>query len=100
APTEPHTPSLHDALPIFACKNPSQGICNGQVNSCLGGATTCGTATCCPNGACSLCSPSPSGNVCVRALQPSACVASSCDSTTPRSEEHTSELQSLRHLVC
>src|SRR5262245_66471695 len=73
ATTESYTLSLHDALPI----------CNGQCQPFCGETTANCPQDCKPTCICGdgTCDPSPQMQV-------------------GRSEEHTSELQSLRHLVC
>src|SRR5205814_7543179 len=81
APTRFATPSLHDALPIlicFASTSVALPASNGSVPETAKYPTT-------PSAYRSLRASTPS---------PSAC------SGLMRSEEHTSELQSLRHLVC
>src|SRR5437899_4578484 len=72
ATTELYTPSLHDALPIYACARSESGSRRSQPSQVPGGAAR-GAAR--------------SHQVHRR-------------SSGTRSEEHTSELQSLRHLVC
>src|SRR5205814_8180518 len=86
--TEIFTLSLHDALPI------SSGSCLPLRPAGLSRAAPAP----CSRRRCS----------CVRSRPPHAATASRCRTTwrpacarpRPRSEEHTSELQSLRHLVC
>src|SRR5690348_18144327 len=70
ATTETYTLSLHDALPI--CRHPRSCPCRSTTRPI---APRCG---------CSIPPPSPR----------------SFAASTPRSEEHTSELQSPVHLVC
>src|SRR2546425_8920715 len=72
ATTEIYTLSLHDALPIWLQPRPSSDV------------ASCATSM---SGRCSLCLTS--------SVPPIMKVAS-----TRRSEEHTSELQSLAYLVC
>src|SRR5205814_6109887 len=88
----PYTPSLHDALPISSAA-PGTGIVGSTIQYhgtadrySLSGATAVGTlysnaTTATSNPAVTLRSVGSSGG-------------------QARSEEHTSELQSLRHLVC
>src|SRR5438045_8126209 len=76
ATTQSYTLSLHDALPIsMKCRYPSAVIANPS-----------GTRT-------------PSGDN-SRIISPSEATLPPARPTSWRSEEHTSELQSLRHLVC
>src|SRR5687767_5501357 len=91
ATTEIYTLSLHDALPIFGC-------CGGRTRS--------GTArprTRSPPSAPFRSPPSSGTGTGIprsrRACAP-RCSASTPPSPTARSEEHTSELQSLAYLVC
>src|SRR5262245_64287479 len=72
ATTEIYTLSLHDALPIFAMKCPK---CQAENRAGAKFCEDCGASLATPCRACGA-------------------------ELTPRSEEHTSELQSLRHLVC
>src|SRR5690349_23661426 len=74
ATTEIYTLSLHDALPICGPMGPVCTDLQGDPNNCGG----CG----------SLCSPGL------------FCVMGTCTALPCRSEEHTSELQSRRDLVC
>src|SRR3712207_7171389 len=81
ATTEIYTLSLHDALPIWpaacarSCPAPAAGACRGGGR---GGA----------RGACGCSSREPPG------------CAGAATAAGPRSEEHTSELQSRQYLVC
>src|SRR5690349_24380852 len=77
ATTEIYTLSLHDALPISR----STPRCSSSSRS--------SPAWCSRGGRCSRCRP--------RCSSGSPSVRSAC---SPRSEEHTSELQSRRDLVC
>src|SRR5205823_14881416 len=83
--TTPATPeiyplSLHDALPIFAClaSRAAESISSNMSRSLLLAAPSV---------------PRPS-------RMPSASMAATGASNNDRSEEHTSELQSLAYLVC
>src|SRR5437899_7430834 len=80
ATTETYTLSLHDALPICSPRPPPSGRTARRSREASSGARTSGRK--------SSSSPPPRSR--------STRVAS----PIPRSEEHTSELQSLRHLVC
>src|SRR2546427_13302391 len=72
ATTEIYTLSLHDALPILICNSgPISGLDDGTPNPNRCSRGACGGAHRCP-----------------------------VFSTSPRSEEHTSELQSQSNLVC
>src|SRR5205814_8559443 len=83
APDAPYTLSLHDALPICFLRSAGWPA-----------ASTGGTPPSDFSGRCSHCS---SKNRCM----PSPTKApTSAGVMVVRSEEHTSELQSLRHLVC
>src|SRR5207253_7450742 len=89
APTQIYTLSLHDALPISRCWSAPTPTATGSP------APACASPTCTARGwrrrtASSLAS-------CAR---PGTARASRCAATGPRSEEHTSELQSRGHLVC
>src|SRR5205823_11694325 len=93
APTEIYTLSLHDALPIWA----SRSRCAVSAER-----TSSSTASACPELRAVLTN-SPKGRTSPRRLHRGA------DATkariwriplAPRSEEHTSELQSLAYLVC
>src|SRR2546430_11051699 len=80
ATTEIYTLSLHDALPIYACRRaPRRGSLRCWWSSSPAAMATPGTTCSSPS------SPTPSAS-------------RSC--TRPRSEEHTSELQSQSNLVC
>src|SRR5205814_8581075 len=76
-PTVLYTLSLHDALPIFSTSKARRCASDPTVTSpaCSGWPRNSATA----------CTP---------------CPAAGAGGTSARSEEHTSELQSLRHLVC
>src|SRR5205823_9726172 len=80
APTALYTLSLHDALPIstgLAARATHAGRARGAIAATAGAARPAGTPHC-------LC----------------AAGAGSSGSSGNRSEEHTSELQSLAYLVC
>src|SRR5262245_64963787 len=78
APTEIYTLSLHDALPICCRRLPSGATSRFRTITSTCSSTPPWTARSCSPLSCG--QPRRSGSV--------------------RSEEHTSELQSLRHLVC
>src|SRR3712207_7510662 len=81
ATTEIYTLSLHDALPISAARG-----------TCWPGTRTC---TCWSAPAAWPCLPAPAGPA-----PPRSSCARPPRSGGPRSEEHTSELQSRQYLVC
>src|SRR5262245_64100322 len=86
------TLSLHDALPISNPRVRNRRSRRGPGGSqCTNGSSVCGS----------------SGNQRLgvvtktrSATRQSSATNCRCPSRPPRSEEHTSELQSLRHLVC
>src|SRR5690348_17735519 len=80
--TEIYTLSLHDALPISASAIPRTGSCVARL--CTSG-SGCSTQAANPD-------PQASASASKR--------SSGARSRWPRSEEHTSELQSPVHLVC
>src|SRR5207244_13278566 len=91
------TLSLHDALPIFHCGSP--------VTSTRPGSPTPGSRTIRSLSASNSGAPSPPCQVRTQRSRPSLAptsqtAPSSHPSKPPRSEEHTSELQSPDHLVC
>src|SRR3712207_8068302 len=78
ATTEIYTLSLHDALPISSARRLSSSrACPVQVSTAIAAASCAGSS-------------SAAG----------ADAASASPARTSRSEEHTSELQSLQYLVC
>src|SRR5436853_7181086 len=84
APTEIYTLSLHDALPIFELTLPEDAPVVGQRAGSV---------------------PWPTDSALVAILREGRVLVPSDDDPLEagdelRSEEHTSELQSLRHLVC
>src|SRR5690606_39849253 len=90
-PTELYTLSLHDALPISPASPVASGpVASGSDTSPRPGATSAPTCTVSP-----VAPVSPVASPCSRAgVSPAAM------SLRPRSEEHTSELQSRENLVC
>src|SRR5205814_9915724 len=90
------TPYLHDALPIFTGTSTDTNTFAGQIVNGTGGVTS---LTKSGTGKWILTHPSNtySGNTTVSG---GTLVLNTPISSSPRSEEHTSELQSLRHLVC
>src|SRR5205814_8551904 len=92
--TQIYTLSLHDALPISeACSNPSHAGRVRSLSRLAAGTAGTGKVPARLAGDCALCDGRPRSprDPYPAARQP-AC--------RRRSEEHTSELQSLRHLVC
>src|SRR5205814_10474931 len=86
-PSHLYTLSLHDALPI----SPASRATSGASVRWVVRASTCPVTT----------SPIIRSPTSVRCRAPGSAAASGpTDTSTSRSEEHTSELQSLRHLVC
>src|SRR5205823_12333383 len=93
------TLSLHDALPIFRCLQPAL-----ELVLCLGGSMAC-PGDQAGGGAARLFLPSWSGMIDERSAQTPGFIggvgaSSPCSTPPARSEEHTSELQSLAYLVC
>src|SRR5258705_632173 len=88
ATTEIYTLSLHDALPISSSppRPPSAPASGGKSQEFLSG-----------TGRCSSANPALPETL---LQQRSFCRTRQISFPTDRSEEHTSELQSLRHLVC
>src|SRR5471030_3422880 len=86
ATTEIYTLSLHDALPISTGR---AGLPHRRCGAVSGRETRCQTS-----GVHSA-SGTPESAAALPANPPDA-----APTREPRSEEHTSELQSLRHLVC
>src|SRR5438045_4873441 len=80
-PTYFFTLSLHDALPIFSAPNFN-------------------TPTVKPSATMTISPTLAPGNIKARTNRPSCTRNRSFTKKCTRSEEHTSELQSLRHLVC
>src|SRR5437899_1879095 len=76
ATTDIYTLSLHDALPISYPRARPGWSSSGEWHTC------------------------PCAAPCRAAARRSGCRERSCGWFRTRSEEHTSELQSLRHLVC
>src|SRR5262245_62611219 len=80
APTQLYTLSLHDALPIFG---PSDTLGSRSLPASIWVTRA-----------------AVGGTIGRPSVQPSLANRSKIASGSSRSEEHTSELQSLRHLVC
>src|SRR5690606_39440542 len=96
SPPRIHPLSLHDALPIYACNKARAITQRGLLHRIIGQAHA-STVT----GAISTSSrltPSPSRSTTRKSAVRSKGVRTPCQ--TPRSEEHTSELQSRENLVC
>src|SRR5205814_9403751 len=96
ATTDIYTLSLHDALPILL-------VLLRTVNCTRAlkkppGVHTHGSLMTMPEPTIST-SPAVQGSV-LKSLANAAAALSARRAVAPRSEEHTSELQSLRHLVC
>src|SRR5205814_9249175 len=98
SPPAPYTLSLHDALPIFANRTGwvnGDFDYNGIINSNdyfaidLNFLTVNQSST-----------PNPSSSPTPNSITQTTALAAAQDQPALRSEEHTSELQSLRHLVC
>src|SRR5690606_39976833 len=92
-PSEPHTLSLHDALPIWASNSSSVISSLSALTDAAGDAATGGATF----AAGSPCKASRSFSNSSSVMSPSPLTAAS---PTARSEEHTSELQSRENLVC
>src|SRR5436853_5381223 len=87
-PTETYTLSLHDALPISAATSTRSSIsCSASAASSRTRGRTLGAS----NRSC---------RTCRRCASTAEARPPDHHSGSGRSEEHTSELQSLRHLVC
>src|SRR5262245_59111934 len=98
-PSRLSTLSLHDALPIWSCSaraaRPSRAGAARATSPCP--RCPCASRACRARWtACASCSSRTCTSAC---WSTAASCATSCSAAT-RSEEHTSELQSLRHLVC
>src|SRR5690606_40948148 len=85
APTDTYTLSLHDALPIFPSPRRGRQRTAGRLHASL--ALYAGCSRCRPTGSC-------------RCIGDSGRLAHLGGAEPPRSEEHTSELQSRENLVC
>src|SRR5205814_2798597 len=99
-PSHTHTLSLHDALPISECDPATEWrrfifLQPAKMNFVAGKIDNLGS---------DLASPTVKENRAISALHPQNIAGMmrlrSAQSECARSEEHTSELQSLRHLVC
>src|SRR5206468_9052267 len=93
--TAPHTLPLHDALPISNC---CQWIAEASGNVSRGNPIVPNVTIFRFRSAPCLTSPSTRGRLPFSIARPSRVV--SWGPATPRSEEHTSELQSRSDLVC
>src|SRR5262249_61799345 len=83
APPQHHPLSLHDALPISWSQIRPGGSARSRTAWCSTGSRVCASAP-------TRCSTSTASSPC----------APSSSNVSARSEEHTSELQSLTNLVC
>src|SRR5439155_27093727 len=97
APTSSSTPSLHDALPILGERgfvlSPTYRLVAGRAEVHLHAVLECGE----PPSSSTIGSHPTSSSP---ASRPTRSGGSSRPRASPRSEEHTPELQSRGHLVC
>src|SRR5204863_9788892 len=93
-----YTLSLHDALPISPPNTSSRNCPLKNMKATIG--PSCGHSTTVI--ATPTASDGPNGSACVRRMirLPTANTSPGSTATKNRSEEHTSELQSRRDLVC
>src|SRR5262249_62258338 len=93
-PTAISTFPLHDALPIWdSARRRTRSVTLASDGSSAGASTG-------PRSDSRLFIPDSSASSAAHAGHPARCSSNACRSGGSRSEEHTSELQSLTNLVC